>query len=91
MKCCDSNQEKDRHAACPTQLSGLALLGTGEAIFTCLACFTPLAVTLFGVIGLARWAGHLDHVLFPLLAICVGLLLVGFVRQRPHEKTTGGH
>ena len=90
MKCCDSNQEKDRQAACPTQLSGLARLGIGGTIFTCIACFTPLAVTLLGVIGLARWAGYLDYALFPLLALCVGVLMVGLSRRQPDGKQKGG-
>ena len=70
--------------------SGLARLGIIGTILTCIACFTPLAVALLGVIGLARWAGYLDYILFPLLAVFVGLLLVGLVRRRPNEKRMEG-
>lgn len=89
MKCCETNEEKGTREEKQGKLTGLAWLGIGGTIFTCLACFTPLAVTLLGVIGMAGWAGYLDYVLFLLLAVFVGLLLVGFARQRPHKKTTG--
>ncbi|MBI2883859.1 MAG: mercury resistance system transport protein MerF [Candidatus Methylomirabilis oxyfera] len=63
------------------------MIGTALA---CIACFTPLAVTLLGVIGLAGWAGYLDYVLFPLLAVCVGFLLVGLVRRRSDSAKLKG-
>ncbi len=47
------------------------------------------AVTL-GAIGLAAWAGYLDYVLFPLLAVFVGLVLLGLVRQHRDAKQIGG-
>jgi mercuric ion transport protein len=89
MKCCETNEEKGAREEKRGTLTGLAWLGIGGTILTCLACFTPLAVTLLGVIGMAEWAGYLDYVLFPLLALCVGLLLVGFIR-RQHDATRGG-
>jgi hypothetical protein len=89
MKCCDSSEKKVAQEG-GTKLTGLAWLGIGGTIFTCLACLTPLAVTLLGVIGLAGWAGYLDYALFPLLAVCVGLLLVGFIRRQPDGKQKGG-
>lgn len=91
MKCCDTNDGKGAREEGQNKLTGLARLGIIGTALTCIACFTPLAVTLLGVIGLAGWAGYLDYILFPLLAVCVGLLLVAFARLRPHEKTTGGH
>ena len=72
------------------KLSGLTRLGIIGTVLTCLACFTPLAVALLGVIGLARWAGYLDYILLPLLAVFVGLLLVGLVRRRPDAKRGKG-
>ncbi len=82
MKCCETNKEKVTQDERRTKLSGLGWRGIIGTTLTCLACFTPLAVTLLGVIGLAGWAGYLDYILFPLLAVCVGLLLVGLVRRR---------
>src|SRR5574337_1059020 len=90
MKCCDTNEEKSTREEKQGKLTGLAWLGIGGTILTCLACFTPQTVALLGVIGMAGWAGYLDYVLFPLLAVCVGLLLVGFVRQRPDDGKVKG-
>ena len=90
MKCCGLNYEVK--VACEEgrmKISRLARLGIIGTILTCLACFTPLAVTLLGVIGLAAWAGYLDYILFPLLAVFVGLLVVGLIRTRRDEQRTG--
>ena len=82
MKCCDTNEEKDAREEGQNKLTGLAWFGSIGAALTCLACFTPLAVTLLGVIGIARWAGYLDYILLPLLALFAALLLIGLVRRR---------
>src|SRR5574337_158110 len=87
MKCCDINEKKGTGEEKQTKLTaGLAWLGIGGTILTCVACFTPLAVALLGVIGLAGWAGYLDYVLFPLLALFVGLLMLGFLRSEEHTS-----
>jgi hypothetical protein len=86
MKCCDSSEKKVAQEG-GTKLSWLARLGIVGTVLTCIACFTPLAVTLLGVIGLAGWAGYLDYILFPLLAVCVGLLLVWVCPQTARWKT----
>jgi hypothetical protein len=67
------------HRITPTGLARLGMIGT---ILTCVACFTPLAVVLLGAIGLARWAGYLDYVLVPLLAVFAALMVIGFARGR---------
>jgi len=90
MKCCETSKEKVTQDERRTKLSGLARLGIVGTVLTCIACFTPFAVILLGVIGLAGWAGSLDHVLFPLLALFVGLLLVGLVRRRQNQTQEGG-
>ncbi len=91
MKCCNTNEEKGAREEGQNKLTGLAWLGISGTVLTCIACFTPLAVTLLGVIGLAQWTGYLDYVLFPLLALFAGLLLFGFARRRPDDaKLTGG-
>lgn len=90
MKCCETDKEKVTQDERRTKLSGLARLGIVGTVLTCIACFTPLAVTLLGVVGLARWAGYLDYILFPLLAVCVGFLLVGLVRRRSDSAKLKG-
>ncbi|VUZ84998.1 hypothetical protein MELA_01373 [Candidatus Methylomirabilis lanthanidiphila] len=59
MKCCETNKGKVTQEERRTKLSGLAGLGIVGTILTCVACFTPLAVTLLGVIGLADGPGIL--------------------------------
>lgn len=82
MKCCDANAEKVAQAESPIKLSRVARLGLIGTLLTCLACVIPLAIALLGVIGLARWVGYLDYVVYPLSAVFVGLLVVGLVRSR---------
>ena len=47
------------------------LLRTGVigVLLTALCCFTPTLVVALGAVGLASWAGVLDFVLFPLMAL----------------------
>lgn len=47
------------------------VLGIIGAVLSCLACLTPVAVLMFGAIGLGAWTGRLDVILL--------LLLIGFV------------
>ena len=48
------------------------IIGTVRAV---LCCFTPILVILFGAVGLSALVGYLDLVLFPALAIFVGITL----------------
>ena len=72
------------------RMDRLFTLGIAGTILTCLACFTPGAVALFGLLGLARWAGSLDYVLFPLLGLFVALLAYGTCRRRGPRTGTQG-
>jgi mercuric ion transport protein len=56
--------------------------GIFGTILGCVACFTPAAVILLGFLGLARWVGYLDYVLFPMLGIFVVLLGFGLWQRR---------
>lgn len=47
------------------------VLGIIGAVLSCLACLTPVAVLMFGAIGLGAWTGRLDVMLLS--------LLIGFV------------
>ncbi len=67
----------------------LLKVGIAGTILMCLACFTPAAVAMLGILGLARWAGYLDYVLFPLLGLF--LVLLGYSYwQRQQGKAADG-
>jgi mercuric ion transport protein len=56
-------------------VKGDTLLKTGVVgtVITLACCFTPVLVILLGAIGLSAWAGWLDVVLLPLLAIFIAM------------------
>lgn len=45
----------------------------GGSVVAAVCCFTPLLVIVLGAVGLSAAVGYLDIVLFPVLAICLGL------------------
>ena len=45
-----------------------------------MCCFTPLLVVLLGAVGLSTWLGWLDYVLFPALALFIGITIYAFVK-----------
>ncbi len=49
------------------------------AALTCLACLTPVALLVFGAIGLGAWTGRLDVVVLPLL---LGFVVLAVYRYR---------
>jgi mercuric ion transport protein len=55
------------------------IIGT---VVTAVCCFTPVLVVTLGVLGLSAWLGWLDLVLFPLLALFVGLTALAVYRLR---------
>jgi len=65
------------------RLLKVGILGT---ILACVACFTPAALVLLSLLGLARWAGFLDYVLFPLLALFVIALACGAWQRRQAQR-----
>jgi len=52
------------------------------AILAIICCFTPVLVWLVAVVGLASLTPYLDGFIFTVLAICLLLMLVGWVRGR---------
>ena len=60
------------------------LLRTGVigALLTLLCCFTPTLMVALGAVGLASWAGGLDFVLFPLLALFLAMIGYAIYRRR---------
>ena len=60
------------------------LLRTGVigVLLTVLCCFTPTLVVTLGAVGLASWAGGLDFVLFPLMALFLAMIGYAIYRRR---------
>ena len=59
------------------------LLGT---VLTAICCFTRALVLLLGAVGLSAWVGWLDVVLFPALAVFIGLTIYGLIGRGPAGK-----
>lgn len=60
----------------------LLRFGIVGTIIVALCCFTPVLVILLATVGLASLTGYLDIVLFPALAIFVGLTLYALYRKK---------
>lgn len=67
------------------------LLRTGivGSVVAAICCFTPALVLLLGAVGLSAWLGWLDYVLFPALAVFLGLTAwaVYRLRRRPNRAS----
>ncbi len=59
------------------------LLKTGVVgtIIAAICCFTPALVWLMSAIGLAALIVYLDFILLPLLALFVGVLIIGIIAR----------
>jgi len=60
------------------------ILGTGitGSVIAAICCFTPVLVILLGAVGLSAWLGRLDYVLFPALALFLGITAYGLWRRQ---------
>ena len=58
---------------------------SGKIIVT-LCCFTPILVTLLGIVGLSAIIGYLDYVLIPALGAMLGLTIISYWRYRRHRS-----
>lgn len=67
----------------------LLRIGIGGSVITALCCFTPVLVVLFGALGLSVWVGWLDYVLWPMLAIFLGLTAYAWQRRRRARDCCG--
>jgi len=56
--------------------------GVAGSIIAAVCCFTPALVILLGSVGLSAWLGWIDFVLFPALAIFLGLTAYGLWRRQ---------
>lgn len=66
-------------------------IGVGGTVIAAICCFTPVLVILLGAVGLAAWLAWLDYVLFPALALFIGLTayaLVRWMRSRSGDATS---
>ncbi len=52
--------------------------GIVGTLVSALCCFTPLAVSLLGAMGLAAWVGWLDLILIPALVFFIALTAYAF-------------
>jgi mercuric ion transport protein len=53
----------------------------GSAV-AAVCCATPVLAIALGAVGLSAWAGYLDYVLLPILAVSLGLLGYGLSKRR---------
>lgn len=57
-------------------------VGVVGTVVAAICCFTPVLVVLLGAIGLAGAVGLLDYVLFPSLALFLGILVYALWKRR---------
>jgi mercuric ion transport protein len=55
--------------------------GIGASV-AALCCFTPVLLIVLPAFGLAAWLGWIDWVLFPALAVFLGLIFFGYRQHR---------
>ncbi len=60
----------------------LLRIGITGSVVVALCCFTPILVIAFGVLGLSAAVGWLDLVLFPMLAVFLGVTGYALYRRR---------
>ncbi|TFB18493.1 mercury resistance system transport protein MerF [Filobacillus milosensis] len=63
------------------QKKRLLVTGVVGTVVTFLCCFTPVLLILLGSVGLGALTGYLDYVLFPVLAIFIGLTFYAFYKN----------
>jgi mercuric ion transport protein len=60
----------------------LLRVGIIGAIVAAVCCFTPVLVILLGVVGVSAVVGWLDYVLFPVLALFIGITIYALWKRR---------
>ncbi|HJO68677.1 MAG TPA: mercury resistance system transport protein MerF [Rhodospirillales bacterium] len=61
------------------RLMRIGIVGT---VVAAVCCFTPVLVILLGAIGLSAVIGMLDYVLFPALALFLGIMIYALWKRR---------
>ena len=64
----------------------LVTTGIIGTVIAALCCFTPVLVTLLGVVGLSALTGYLDYVLLPALAGFILLTIYAVWRRQSHTS-----
>ncbi len=59
----------------------LLKLGAVGTVILALCCFTPVLVVLFAAVGLSALVGMLDVVLYPALAVFIGITVYALVKR----------
>ncbi len=67
----------------------LLCTGTTGTVITAICCVTPVLLVLFGAVGLTAWLGWIDYVLFPALAVFLGITVYALNMGRPKPKAAG--
>ena len=62
-------------------------VGVVGTVVAAICCFTPVLVVLLGAIGLAGAVGLLDYVLFPSLALFLGVLVYALWKCQTARST----
>jgi len=55
--------------------------GVVGSVIAAICCFTPVLVIALGAVGLSAWLGWIDYVLFPALALFLGMTAYGLWRR----------
>jgi mercuric ion transport protein len=65
------------------------LLQTGiiGTVIMAIGCFTPVLVILVGAVGLSAIVGWLDYVLYPALAVFIGITIYALVQRYRIRQT----
>ncbi len=61
------------------KILGIGVTGT---VIAAVCCFTPALVLLLAAVGLSAITGWLDYVLFPALALFVGITVYGAMKAK---------
>ena len=59
------------------------IFGTAAAL---LVCFSPVVITLLGILGLSSWFGWIDSVFHLVFLASMGLIIFGLYRMWQHKR-----
>jgi len=76
---------RDGGSGYPPRMINKSLLWTGivGAVAAVLCCATPLLAILLAAVGLSALTGYLDYVLFPAIAIFIGIVVYALWQRKP--------
>ncbi len=67
----------------------LLCTGATGTVITAICCVTPVLVVLLGAVSLTAWLGWIDYVLFPALAVFLGITVYALNMGRRKPKAAG--